>query len=280
MTSVGGALKLRKNAASIEPGATVDDFSRFLGNPNFVLSLARGLAVMEVFEDDTEGLSVGEVAARTKLSRAAVRRIFLTLEMLGYAEPGGRGYRLKTRVMRLAASFVSSNALAAMAHELTDKITEQVQESSSVSVLDRDEVLFLARSTAKRLMSTRITVGSRLPAYCTSMGRILLAGLSERDLEAYFKRVKLEALTPKTVTKKSALMEIIRRVQTTGYALVDDELEMGLRSIAVPVRGAGGQTVAAMNIGVQASRVSIKDMVQQFLPILNRHARTLGRITG
>jgi IclR family transcriptional regulator, pca regulon regulatory protein len=264
-----------------EPAVTVapqDEFAAHLGNPNFVLSLARGLRVIEAFDGAGDGATVGELSQRTGLSRASVRRILVTLEMLGYAESTGRAFRLKTRVMRLSGSYLSSNSLATMAQAVMDQVTQVVEESSSVSVLDNDEIVFLARSTAKRVLSTRLAVGSRLPAYCTSMGRVLLAGLTDQELAGYFGRVKPQPLTPKTITDRKLLTAIIKQVREDGFALLDEELELGLRSIAVPIIGAAGRTVAAMNIGVHASRVSTAEMMHRFLPVLREQSRTLGRL--
>jgi IclR family pca regulon transcriptional regulator len=246
------------------------------GDPDFVLSLARGLAVIETFEGRTEGRSVAEIARDSGLSRAAVRRLLMTLERLGYAECTGRVFRLTTRVLRLGFSYLSSTSLAAIAQPILERVTEVVHESSSLCVLEGNEgeIVYLARSTAKRVMSVGLSVGSRLPAYCTSMGRVLLAALPEDQLADYLARVQIEALTPKTITDKSVVGEIIRRVRSDGFAITDEELELGLRSIAVPVKNRQNRVVAAMNIGVHAARVSTAEMVHRFLPILQTNARS------
>lgn len=250
------------------------------GDPNFVLSLARGLEVIETFEGHTEGQSVADVARRTGLSRAAVRRLLMTLEQLGYAEYTGRVYRLKTRVLKLGFSYLTSNSLPAIAQPILEQVTEAVHESSSLSVLEGDEIVYLARSSAKRVMSVGLSVGSRLPAYCTSMGRVLLAALPDKDLTAYLDRVELRALTPKTVTDKGLVYEMIRRVQAQGFALADEELELGLRSIAVPVRNRMDRVVAAINIGVHAARVSAGEMIERMLPMLQESARSFVHLLG
>jgi IclR family transcriptional regulator, pca regulon regulatory protein len=249
-------------------------------DPNFVLSLARGLEVIETFEGHTEGQSVADISRRTGLSRAAVRRLMITLEQLGYAEYTGRVYRLKTRVLKLGFSYLTSTSLATIAQPILEQVTEAVHESSSLSVLDEDQIVYLARSSAKRVMSVGLSVGSRLPAYCTSMGRVLLAALPDEELAAYIDRVDLRALTPKTVTDKGLLYETIRRVQVQGFALADEELELGLRSIAVPVRNRHNRVVAAINIGVHAARVSAGEMIERLLPILQEHARTFVHMLG
>ncbi len=249
-------------------------------DPNFVLSLARGLEVIETFEGHTDGQSVADISRKTGLSRAAVRRLLITLEQLGYAEYTGKVYRLKTRVLKLGFSYLTSTSLPTIAQPILEQVTEAVHESSSLSVLDEDQIVYLARSSAKRVMSVGLSVGSRLPAYCTSMGRVLLAALPDDELTAYFERVELRALTPKTVTDKGLLYETIRRVQIQEFALADEELELGLRSIAVPVRNRQGRVVAAINIGVHAARVSAGEMIERLLPILQEHARSFVHMLG
>jgi IclR family transcriptional regulator, pca regulon regulatory protein len=270
----------RRNAAPPAKQGTASELDQFIGDPNFVLSLARGLKVMESFEGHTEGLAVADIARATGLSRAAVRRILITLAHLGYAEDGGRYYRLKTRVLKLGFSYLSSNSLPTIAQPVLEHLTEIVHESSSLSVLDGDQIVYLARSATKRIMSVGLSVGSRLPAYCTSMGRVLLSALPEDEFAAFLSRSELKKLTPKTVTNKAALAEIIRRVASDGYAITDEELELGLRSVAVPIRTRQGRVVAAINIGVHAARVSAVEMVHRFLPLLLENARTLSQLLG
>lgn len=264
-------------SSAIDP---IQEFSELEGDPNYVLSLARGLKVIEAFEGHTEGQSVADVARRTGLSRAAVRRLLMTLESLGYAESVGRLYRLKTRVLKLGFSYLSSTSLPTIAQPILEQVTEAVHESSSLSVLDGDEIVYLARSAAKRVMSVGLSVGSRLPAYCTSMGRVLLAALPETELSAYLERVEIKALTPRTVTDKAVVADIIVRVKTEGFALTDEELELGLRSVAVPVRNRQNRVVAAMNIGVHAARVSNAEMIDRFLPVLRENANMFLHVLG
>lgn len=248
------------------------------GNPDFVLSLARGLNVIEAFEGHTEGLTCAEISQRTGLSRAAVRRLMITLEMLGYAESDGRVYRLSTRTMRLGFSYLSSSSLATLAQPILERIIDLVHESSSVGVLEGDQIVYIARATAKRVMSVGLSIGSRLPAYCTSMGRVLLSGLPEPELAAYLGRVELIAVTPKTITDKELLADVIRQVRVDGFALNDEELELGHRSIAVPVKNRQGQMLAGMNMGLHAARVSVAEMTHRLLPILREHAQMLGQL--
>jgi IclR family pca regulon transcriptional regulator len=265
---------------TLTPASGASAVSDAGSDPNFVLSLSRGLAIIEGFEGHKEGLSVADLARQTGLSRAAVRRVMITLQSLGYAESTGRVYRLKPRVLKLGFSYLSSASLPGIAQPILEQITEQVHESSSLSVMDSDQIVYVARSSAKRVMSVALSVGSRLPCYCTSMGRVLLAALPEHESRAYLERVELKALTPKTVTDRSSLMEIVARVREEGFALADEELELGLRSLAVPLKTRQGEVIAAMNVGVHAARVPLAEMVERFLPVLTENARVLGQVLG
>jgi IclR family pca regulon transcriptional regulator len=246
------------------------------GNPDFVLSLARGMQVIEAFQRKTEGLSVSDISGRTGLSRAAVRRLLITLEMLGYATRAGKLYRLSSRVLQLGFSYLSSNSLEALGYPVIQHVSEILHESSSIGVLQGDEVVYVARSATQRVMSIGLSVGSRLPAYCTSMGRVMLAALPAPDLSAYMKRAELQKLTSKTLTEKRALTRMIDRARTDGYAAVDEELEIGLRSIAVPITSRAGIVVGAMNSGVHAARVSKQQLIVKVLPVLQKQAGLLG----
>jgi IclR family transcriptional regulator, pca regulon regulatory protein len=258
----------------------VPDFDTFEGNPDFVLSLARGLRIIEAFQDRPDGDTVTGIAERTGLSRAAVRRSLITLELLGYAGHNGPIYRLGSRVLRLGFSFLSSSSLPVLAQPVLEEMSAAIHESTSLCELDGDEIVYLARSAARRVMSVGLSIGSRLPAYCTSMGRVLLAFLPPPERAAYLKRVVLHAHTPKTITGKRKLAAELDRVRQQGYALVDEELELGLRSVAVPVRTRTGRVVAAMNTGVQASRVTPTQMIERFLPVLREGAQRLGLALG
>src|SRR5207249_7122016 len=172
------------------------------------------------------------------------------------------------RVLRLGFSFLSSDSLATLAGPILEEISATLQESSSLGALEGDDVVYLARAATRRVISVGLAIGSRLPAYCTSMGRVLLAALSPEELASYLKRVELRALTPKTIVQKKALKSELEWVRTQEYALVDGEFEIGLRSIAVPVRTQSGKVVAAINSGVHAARVQRKEMLVRFLPVL------------
>ena len=247
----------------------------YAGDPNFVLSLARGLQVIESFEGHTEGRSIGEVAQATGLSRAAVRRLLLTLELLGYAESTRRIYRLKTRVLKLGLSYLSSTSVIAAAQPILDRISQELGESASMSMLDGDNIVYVARSAASRVLWVGLSVGSRLPAYCTSMGRVLLAGLPGPDLDLYLRRLKPKAYTEKTIVDPNQLRKAILQARTQGYALVNGELEPGLRAIAVPVMSRQSRVAAAINVGAHALRIDMKQMIRRCLPILLRSAASL-----
>lgn len=242
-----------------------------------MLSLARGLAVIEAFEGRSDGVTVADVAERTGLSRAAVRRALITLKLLGYATQTGPTYRLTGRILRAGFSYLSAQSLHTLAAPILEEITAAIHESSSLSVLDGDEILYLARSATQRVMRIGLVIGSRLPAYCSSMGRVLLAHLPEEELDAYLKRVELKALTTRTITDPFVLGAELRRVRKQGFSLVDEELEEGLRSIAVPVTDRSGKVVASINSGVPASRVNAAEMIERFLPELRKGADAISR---
>jgi IclR family transcriptional regulator, pca regulon regulatory protein len=247
-------------------------------DPDFVLSLARGLQVIEAFHGEREGLTVSDIAERAGLSRAAARRFLLTLESLGYAGRQGSSFRLASRVLRLGFSFLSSNSLAALAVPVLEQLSARIHESCSASVLDGQEIVYVARSAPRRVMTIDLGPGSRLPAYCTSMGRVLLAALPAADLDRYLHDADMKALTPKTVHRPKKLRAILKQAGKRGYALVDEELELGLRSIAVPVVSKTGRVQAAMNSGVHVARLSRADLEKKILPALKEHARLLGQM--
>lgn len=245
------------------------------GNPDYVLSLARGLRVIESFEGHIEGRSIHEIAQSTGLSRASVRRILLTLELLGYVERSRQVFRLRTQVLRLGFSFLSSSSVVEAARPVLERITEQLRESSSMSMLDGEKIVYVARSAASRVLAAGLSVGSRLPAYCTSMGRVLLAALPDSELDAFLRGLKPRAYTPKTITSVVQLKKMILKVRKQGYAVVDEELEAGLRSIAVPVFTRSNRVVAAINVGTHVSRVDRTALLGRCLPALQQGARTL-----
>jgi IclR family pca regulon transcriptional regulator len=246
-----------------------------LTDPSFMTSLARGLAVVRAFSDSGKPQTIAQISQKTGIPRAAVRRCLHTLKQLGYVDAELNNFSLRPKVLTLGYSYLSSTPLTVSSQPYLNNISRTLGESSSLAVLEDDEVLYVARSAASRVMSVALNTGSRLPAYCTSLGRVMLAHLPPQELDAYFARVKLKPMTKRTVVNQKKLRDILAGVRHDGYALIDEELELGLRSIAVPVRGASGNVLAALNVGAQAARVSVETMKQEFLPVLLRGAQEL-----
>lgn len=247
----------------------------FAAPRDYVLSLERGLAVIQSFGHDAEQMTLSDVARRTGLSRAAARRFLLTLADLGYVAFDGKRFRLTPRVLGLGYAYLSSFTLVEVAEPVLERVSARTHESCSLSVLDRGEIVYVARVPTRRIMSVSISIGTRLPAHATSMGHVLLATLPADALDAYFKTARLTGFTPRTITAEAALRAQLSRVGQQGYALVDQELEVGLRSIAVPVRDRGGRVIAALNVSANAARLPIPDMLKTFLPELRRGAEDL-----
>jgi IclR family pca regulon transcriptional regulator len=242
---------------------------------SFVAAIERGLSVMRAFHDQSDRLTLSDVARLVSLSRATARRCLLTLRALGYVESEGRYFSLTPQVLTLAQAYLSSSPLPRVAQSSLERVSEKLGESCSLSLLHGDEVIYVARSTRKRIGSLHRDVGSHLPAHCTSMGRVLLAALSDTDRDSYFTTARLEEFTRKTITNKDELREKIEKVKARGYCIVDQELEPDLRSIALPVLNASGRVVAALNVSAQASRTTKKQMVDQFLPVLRDAVREM-----
>ena len=259
------------------PGPTpADEIAALSGDPDFMTSLARGVAVVRAFARSRRGLTVSELARKTGISRASVRRCLYTLSRLGYVASDGRDFSLEPKILTLGYSYLSSAPLAETAQPVLERVSAAVQESCSLAVLDGDDIVYVARSATRRIMSVSLNIGSRLPAYCTSMGRVALAHLAPARLDAYMSRVKLRPLTARTVTSAAQLAKIIAEARRNGFSSVDQELEIGLRSIAVPVTNEAGDLVAAMNVSAQATRVTMRDMERLFLPELRTAAADLG----
>jgi IclR family pca regulon transcriptional regulator len=221
------------------------------------------------------GLTLSDVARKTELTRAAARRFLLTLEDLGYVRSDDRKFSLTPRVLELGYSFLSSLTLPEIAQPHLRELVEHVHDSSSVSVLDGADIVYVAREPTQRIMTVAIAVGTRFPAYATSMGRVLLAGLQPSELDGFFTRAELRPLTTETLTEELALRTELERVRRAGWALVDQELEDGLRSIAAPIRSPAGKVVAAINLSTHASRRTLEAIRRAMLPPL---LETAGRI--
>ena len=242
--------------------------SRPPARSDFVQSLDRGLAVIRAFGPDRERLSLSEVARATNLTRAAARRFLLTLVSLGYVRSDGREFSLRPRVLELGYAYLSGLALPDVAAPHMEELVARLHESCSISVLDGQHVVYVVRVPTKRIMTVAISVGTRFPAYATSMGRVLLAALQPEELESYLAEAKLEPLTDRTVTDADRLRELLAEVAEQGYAIVDQELEEGLRAVAAPIRGAPDVGMAAINVSAHAARVSMDALREHILPAL------------
>jgi IclR family pca regulon transcriptional regulator len=230
--------------------------------------LAKGLAVIETFTAERPRQSIAEVSAACGLDRATARRCLLTLAREGYADYDGKYFTLTPRVLRLGTACLATMPLPQLVQPLLDTLSEKLGESSSVSILDGSEIVYVARAAQKKVMSIALMPGSRLPAYCTSMGRVLLAGLPEDKARELLMASPLSARTPYTLTDLEVILGELTTVRNKGYALIDQEVEIGLRSIAVPLFNARGNVVAAANVGAPATQVSVEELVPMYLAAL------------
>jgi IclR family pca regulon transcriptional regulator len=235
---------------------------------DFVASLEKGLTVIEAFDAGRPRLTLTDVAKLTGITRAAARRYLRTLTRLGYAEFDGRYFTLTPRTLRLGYAYLSSAPIPTRLQPLLRQISDETGESSSAAMIDGDEIVYVARSATRRIMSIGLAVGSRLPIYCTSLGRAILAFRPEAEIEAYLQRVSLEPRTRFTITDRRQLRAALRDVRERGYATINEELELGLRSIAVPVRQENDTVRIAINVGTQAARFQPAEMVERLLPSL------------
>jgi IclR family pca regulon transcriptional regulator len=230
-------------------------------------SLERGIAVIQVFSRERPALTLSEVARLCGITRATARRILLTLEDLGHVRSDGRLFSLTPRVLTLGWAYLSSLNLWETAQPLMEELTRRTNESCSAATLDLPDIVYVARVPTHRIMTIALGIGTRLPAHCTSMGRVLLADLPETELEPFLATTPLEGYTPRTITEPERLRRTIATVRQQGWALVDQELEIGLRSIAAPLR-AEGRTIAAINVSAAAPRVPLEQLRGEFLPEL------------
>lgn len=243
-----------------------------------MLGLEKGLAVIACFDAGHPRLTIADVARMTGLSRATARRCLITLARIGYAETDGRHFALTPRVLQLGYAYLSSTPLTAVLQNALERLSEEIGESSSASLLDGRDIVYVARAATKRIMSVGLSVGSRLPAYCTSMGRVLLAALPEDEARRRVEASDRRALTRATATTVEAVMARVAAARTAGYAVIDQELEVGLTSIAVPVIDREGRVVAAINVGTQATRFPPGIIVAEILPKLLKVQAELARI--
>jgi IclR family pca regulon transcriptional regulator len=264
------------NEDGISMDVRVQDDTLTPDDRDFVSALASGLEVILAFDEANPRMTLSEVAARTGMNRARARRFLLTLHALGYVRKQQRDFELAPKVLQLGYSFLSANSYRSVIQQYLEDITQESGESSSLGVLDGDDVIYVARSAAKhRLMAISLSVGTRLPAAHTSMGRVLLAQLSDSDLEAYLERVELEAHTDKSITDKAQLRDVIHQTRQQGYCIVDQEMDPGLRSLAVPAFDANDKLLGAINISTNAARIGSATLTETFLPLLQDRARSI-----
>jgi IclR family transcriptional regulator, pca regulon regulatory protein len=245
------------------------------GATDFIESLDRGLRVLEVFGGSRQPMTLSDLAKVADLPRATARRILFTLERAGFVATDGKLFRLMPRVLLLASSYLASNHVVSVLQPALDKLSSEAQEISSMAILDGNDVVFIARASPTRIFSAGIDIGYRLPAFCTSVGRVLLSRLPDDELAAALKAMNPAPLTPFTVTDRNTLLKTIITDRAQGYSLVDREAEPGFRSISVPVRRYDGAIIAAINMGAHVDRVSAAEMVDRFLPLLRETAASV-----
>lgn len=242
---------------------------------DLVGSLEKGLDVLAILAARPAGMTLTEMAEAAALTRAGARRLLLTLVATGFADQDGRRFRLSPRLLTLSRQWLDGTSLWAYAEPHMRNVAAELRESCSAAVLSGTDVVYVARVPAERITSVALHVGTRLPAYCTSMGRVLLSGLPEPELRDLLARSDVSKLTEKTVTARDELAGLVRRAGEEGFALVDEELEIGLRSIAVPIRDRAGVIVAAVNVSTPSARHSTAAMRRDFLPLLRRAAESI-----
>ena len=256
---------------------TVDE-SRPPPEKEYVMGLEKGLALIEAFGISRGALTLTEAAAITGHTKAAVRRSLLTLCKLGYAVQSGRQFRLAPRSLRLGHAYVASDRLTKVAQPILEMTSERTRESASIAVLDSQDAVFVARSTHRRSLSSGLGVGARLPAYCSATGRVLLSEQKPADIQFMLSRMSRPTLTPKTKVGVRDILREIALVRSNGFAVSDEELEIGLRSLAVPVRTGRGELIAAMSLSVSTSRMTREQVIERLLPELETARRSFAAL--
>jgi IclR family pca regulon transcriptional regulator len=274
------AARTRGRHAAFSPGAADEPAPTSREDGEYVRALERGLAVLKAFTARAPALSMSQVAERAGLTRAVARRYLFTLEALGYVSANDGLFQLTPRVLDFGFTYLASTAISDIARPFMERIVATLRESCSVGVLDGGDVVYIARVTADRIMTTNLTVGSRLPAHATSMGKVLLAFQPPERLEAFFARTRLQPLTERTIVDEAALRQVLDQVRRQGWATNDEESEKGVRTVSVPLRDRTSAVVAAINLSGHASRVSMKELKRDHLPVLLDAAREISRALG
>ncbi len=268
------------SSALLDPDkAIADTIARFGDNPDFVTALARGLAVMLALSDRKRRMSIAQVSHRTGIPRAAVRRSLHTLSKLGFvAADDARHFYLRPRVLSLSHAYLSATPLVVLAQPIIDRLGESLHEACSLGILDGDEIVYLARSASSRIMSPALNVGRRLPAYCTSIGHVMLAHLPPQELDDYLSRTRFHPYTEHTLTSPDKLRSVLKEVRATGFAFASQQMELRLCTLAVPVLDIGGNFVAGMNVILQGRLVTASEMAERFAQPLQDAAAELGSL--
>jgi IclR family pca regulon transcriptional regulator len=272
MKRIGPSVRAR--ATAVEQGAPP------ARRPEFVHSVGRAFDVIRAFDHEHPTLTISDVARRTGLTRAAARRFLLTLQQLGYMHSTDGEFRLSLRLLDLGYTVLSTTGWSDLVQPVMEEVVANLHESCSVAVLDGVDIVYVARVPTKRIMTVNLAVGSRLPAYATSMGRVLLAYSPPDVLDAFFRQVDLAPLTRRTVRDERTLRRILQEVRLRGWALVDQEVEDGVRSVAAPIRDRTGRVVAAINVSAHATRASVGTLRQKFLPLLLDAAERISQRQG
>jgi IclR family pca regulon transcriptional regulator len=254
--------------------------SRTARHKEFVQGLQRGFAIVKAFSGDRRRLTVAEVAERTNLTRAVARRYLLTLQELGYVVQDRSQFALTPRILDLGFTYLATIDVASIAQPYMERVVHELRESCSVAVLDGTDAVYVARVAAKRIMSINLVVGSRLPAHATSMGKVLLAYLEPAALDEYFRSAPLQRFTDRTICDEPTLRKALQQVRERGWALADQESEVGVRTVAVPLYDRTMRVQAAMNVSGHASRVSLKELHTRYLPVLQEAATQISRALG
>ncbi len=240
--------------------------------PEFIESLDRGLRVLRSFWTDRRPMTLSDIAKETNLPRATARRILMTLQKSGFVSGDDRLFSLTPRVLTLASAYLASNQVSTVMQPLMDEVSAKAKEVCSLALLDGDEVVFIARASPTRVFPSGIDIGYRLPAFCTSVGRVLLGRLSNEELSAAIDAMPVKPQTPETIVDKSLIVATIITDRNKGYSLVDQEAEAGFRSVSVPIHRYDGAIIAAANIGAHVDRISTGEMIDHFVPLLTEMA--------
>ena len=264
------------SAADAVAASTIEQFG---DDPDFVTALARGLAVLLALSDKRRRMSIAQVSHRTGIPRAAARRSLHTLVKLGFAAvDDSRRFYLRPRVLSFSHAYLSASPIAVLAQPILDRLGEALREACSLATLDGDEIVYIARSTSSRIMSPSLNVGRRLPAYCTSIGHVMLAHLAQEELDQYLARVRFHPYTEYTPASTSRLLALLKAVRESGFAFASQMMEPRLCTLAVPVRDAGGHYVAGINVILQGRLVPRDEMAARYYQPLQEAALELGSL--